>query len=397
MKRKLLALLLAAAMVLSLAACGSKEGSDLPGITAGKTIKIGFVGFLSGQDAYLGQGAKMALEDYIEELNAKGGILGKKVELIAYDIGMDPNTETANACNRLIQQDKVVAIIGPESTEQAMVAIPIVTEGKVPMVVTTASNPLVTVAEDGTLNKYMYRMCFTDPYQGTALANFAYNDLGLRNTAFLGDVTNIYCEGIQNCYRDEFTKIGGSIATEEGMMASDVDFRAQLTTIAESGADSILLATGSYKVVSFVAKQMRQLGLDLTLLGVDGWYANELLDLAGPELEGSFMTNMVSDDDPIFADYIEKFTAKHPGTTPNVYAYYALDAMMSIEWAINQAGVANSTEIMNKLETMKDVPVFTDKLTIEPDTHNPHNKTVSIIQITDSQFKTYKLYTPEDK
>lgn len=395
--KKILALALALCMVFTLCACGKSAGSDLPGITADKTIKIGFVGFLSGGDAYLGQGAKMALEDYIEELNADGGILGMKVELVPYDIGMDPNTETANACNRLIQQDKVVAVIGPESTEQAMVAVPIMNEGKVPMIVTTASNPLVTVAEDGSLNPYMFRMCFTDPYQGTALANFAYNDLGLRNTAFLGDVTNIYCEGIQNCYRDEFTKIGGTVATEEGMMATDVDFRAQLTTIAESGADSILLATGSYKVVSFVAKQARQLGLDdITLLGVDGWYANELLDLAGAELEGSYMTNMVSDDDPMFAEYIEKFTAKHPGTTPNVYAYYALDAMMSIEWAIKEAGVANSSAIAEKLGTMKDVPVFTGNLTIESDTHNPHNKTVSIIEITDGQFKTYKLYTPED-
>lgn len=395
--KKILALALALCMVFALCACGKSAGSDLPGITADKTIKIGFVGFLSGGDAYLGQGAKMALEDYIEELNANGGILGKKVELIPYDIGMDPNTETANACNRLIQQDKVVAIIGPESTEQAMVAVPIVNEGKVPMIVTTASNPLVTVAEDGSLNPYMFRMCFTDPYQGTALANFAYNDLGLKNTAFLGDVTNIYCEGIQNCYRDEFTKIGGKIVAEEGMMQTDVDFRAQLTTIAETGADSILLATGSYKVVSFVAKQARQLGLDdITLLGVDGWYASELLDLAGDELEGSFMTNMVSDDDPMFAEYIEKFTAKHPGTTPNVYAYYALDAFMSVEWAIKEAGVANSVAIAEKLGTMKDVPVFTGNLTIEADTHNPHNKTVSIIEITDSQFKTYKLYTPED-
>lgn len=395
--KKILALALALCMVFALCACGKNAGSDLPGITADKTIKIGFVGFLSGGDAYLGQGAKMALEDYIEELNANGGILGKKVELIPYDIGMDPNTETANACNRLIQQDKVVAIIGPESTEQAMVAVPIVNEGKVPMIVTTASNPLVTVAEDGSLNPYMFRMCFTDPYQGTALANFAYNDLGLKNTAFLGDVTNIYCEGIQNCYRDEFTKIGGKIVAEEGMMQTDVDFRAQLTTIAETGADSILLATGSYKVVSFVAKQARQLGLDdITLLGVDGWYASELLDLAGDELEGSFMTNMVSDDDPMFAEYIEKFTAKHPGTTPNVYAYYALDAFMSVEWAIKEAGVANSVAIAEKLGTMKDVPVFTGNLTIEADTHNPHNKTVSIIEITDSQFKTYKLYTPED-
>jgi branched-chain amino acid transport system substrate-binding protein len=242
----------------------------------------------------------------------------------------------------------------------------------------------------------MFRMCFIDPYQGVALANFAFNELNLRKTAFLGDVTNIYCEGIQNFYREEFEKLGGKVVSEEGMMATDVDFRAQLTSISESGADSLLLATGSYKVVSFVAKQIKQLGIDIQLLGVDGWYAKELLDLAGQELEGAFMTNMVSDDDPMFEDYIEQFTKKHPGVTPNVYAYYALDAMMSIVHSIKEAGVANSVAIAEQLSVMKDVPVFTGTLTMEPDTHNPHNRTVSIIEVKDSKFTTYRLYTPED-
>lgn len=397
MWKKGLALLLVFVMVFSMAACGSSgtEEEELPGITAGDTIKIGFVGFLSGAEAYLGQGAKLALEDYIAEVNEAGGVLGKNLELVAYDIGMDPNTEIVNACNRLIQQDKVVAIIGPESTEQAMIAIPIMQEAEVPLIVTTASNVLVTVDEEGNVYDYMFRMCFVDPYQGTALANFAFNDLGLSKTAFLGDVTNIYCEGIQNYYKAEFERLGGEIVCEEGMMASDVDFRAQLTAIAESGADSLMLATGSYKVASFVAKQMKQLGLDIQLLGVDGWYATELLDMAGPELEGAFMTSMISDDDPMFAEYIANFTEKHPGVTPNVYAYYALDAAMAIVHSIEAAEVANSAAIADELAVMDNVPLFTGNFTMEEDTHNPHNKTVSILEIKDSKYTTYKLYTPE--
>lgn len=398
--KRTLAVLITAAMIFSLAACGnsgSGEGGDgQDGITAGDTIKVGYVGVLSGADAYLGQSAKTALEDYIEELNENGGIQGKKVELIAYDIGMDPNTEIVNAVNRLIQQDKAVAIIGPESSEQAMIAIPIVNEAKVPLIVTTASNVKVTVDDEGNVYPYMFRMCFVDPYQGTALASFAYEDLGLRKTAFLGEVTNIYAQGIQDYYEETFTDLGGEVVSKQGMMQTDVDFRAQLTKIAESGADSVLLATGSYKVVAFVAKQAKQLGLDVQLLGVDGWYAKELMELAGPELEGSFMTNMISDDDPMFQEYIASYTEKHPGKTPNVYAYYALDAMMAIEYAINESGEANSAVIAEYLSNMNDVQLFTSKFTMEQDTHNPHNKPVSIIRITDSEYTTYKMYEPKD-
>jgi len=362
----------------------------------GGTTKIGFIGFLTGADAYLGQSAKLALEDYIADMNAKGGLQGKKVELVAYDIGMDPNTETVNAANRLIQQDKVCAIIGPESSEQAIVAIPIANTAMVPIITTTASNVKVTVGDDGKVHPYMFRMCFIDPYQGTALANFAYKKLNLRKTAFLGDVTNIYTQGIQQYYEDAFIKLGGEAVSKQGFVPTDVEYRAQLSKIKESNADSILIATGSYKVVAFVAKQAKQLGVKAQLLGVDGWYASELMDLAGKELEGAYMTNGVTESDPMFAEYNAKFKEKHPGQSANIYAYYALDAMKAIEYAVTKTKSADPKKIKDAIENMKDVQLFTSKVTIEPDTHNPHNKPVTVLRITDSQYKTYEIYQPED-
>lgn len=360
----------------------------------GDTIKIGFVGCISGVDAYLGQTAVLALEDHVKELNDKGGLLGKKVELVSYDIGLDPTTETVNATNRLIEQDKVVAIIGPESSDQAIAAVDITEKAKVPMIVTTASNESVTVRDDGSLNNYMFRMCFIDSYQGKALADYVYEKMGIRKVAVLGDIANIYTQGIQQHFIKQFKALGGTITAEEGFTDQDTEFRAPLTSIKNSDAEAILIATGTYKIAGFIAQQAKELGMTQQILGVDGWFSQDILSFAGPQLEGAIMSNTMADDDPQFAAYREEFAKKHPGQSVNVFAYYALDAILAIEYAIEKQQSADPVKIKEALETMTDVPVFTCNLTIDPATHNPLNKPITILEITGSQFVTVETFVP---
>lgn len=366
------------------------------GCSGGKkdTIKIGFVGCISGSEAFLGQTAVLALEDYVEEINNKGGILGKKVDLVPYDIGLDPTPETINATNRLIEQDKVVAIIGPESSDQAIAAVDIIQTAKVPMIVTTASNETVTVKEDGTLNDYMFRMCFIDSYQGEALAAYAYEALGLRKIAILGDIANLYTQGIQEFFINKFKELGGTITSVEGFVETDTEFRAPLTNIKNSEAEAILIATGTYKIAGYIGQQCRQLGMTQKILGVDGWYAQEIIPFAGKDLDGALMSCMMDDQADEFVEYRKAFADKHSGQSVNYFAYYAVDALKLIEWAINQKQSADPTDIKDALSGAKDVQLFTSKFTVDPKTHNPLNKPIYILKITPEGFVTTEKFVP---
>jgi branched-chain amino acid transport system substrate-binding protein len=159
----------------------------------------------------------------------------------------------------------------------------------------------------------------------------------------------------------------------------------------------LVVPTGTYRDIALISKQATALGLDIQYLGVDGWVADELLSMAGAELEGAYLSSGVSTESPEFQEYNAAFEKAH-GQKASVYAYYALDALKMIEYgaaeAIKKTGKPDPTAIKDAIENMKDVPVFTSNLTIEPDTHNPHNKPVIIMQITDSKWKIVKTYAP---
>ena len=372
----------------------------LSGILSGcqqeKVVKIGLNAQLTGPDSYVGQAAQLALQDRVDEINANGGIKGYKVQMVVYDSRSEV-TDAVAVAKRLMEQDRVAAIIGPEWSGAAIPIAEIANTNKVPVVATTASNINVTVTEDGKLNPYMFRVCFIDPYQGYALADFAYKELGMRKAAFIYDVSAPYSVGIMNFFEEHFVELGGVMATKEGYMANDTEFRAQLAKVQDSGADLLVVPTGTYRDIALIAQQAAALGLKIQFLGGDGWVADELLTMAGKELEGAYLSSGISSDAPEFADFNAAFEAKHK-TAANVYAYYALDALYSIEYAvgvaIDQTGKPDPVAVRDALETMKDVPVFTGKMTMESDTHNPHNKPILLMRITDSKWAIVKIFTP---
>ena len=360
-------------------------------------VKIGFVAQITGPDSYVGQAAKLALEDHVAEVNAKGGISGKKIKLIVYDSRSEP-TEAVAATKRLIDQDHVAGVVGPEWSAAAIPLGPIAEAGKTPILTTTASNIKVTLNDNGSVKPYMFRTCFIDPYQGTALANYAFRDLKKRKAAFIYDVGSAYSAGILQFFEAEFTRLGGKMVAKEGYQTNDTEFRAQLSKVAQAQPDCLVVPTSTYRDIALIGKQAEALGLKFQLLGVDGWVADELLTMAGKELEGSFLTSGLSTEDAQFADYNAKFLAKHKMKC-QIYAYYALDAIMALEHGIkvslDKTKKVDTSVIRETLENMKDVPVFTSSLTYDAKTHNPHNKPIVVMEIKNSKWQTVKTYKPE--
>lgn len=371
--------------------------SSLSGCGGGaKVIKIGFITEQTGVESYIGQAAIPALQDHIDEINAAGGIGGYKLQLISYDTRSEV-TDAVSVGKRLIEQDKVIGVIGPSWSAAAIPLAEIADAGKTPVIGTTASNVNVTVAEDGTLHPYMFRVCFIDPYQGFALAEFAYKELGKRQVAFLTDIASPYSVGIQQFFSEHFVELGGTVVAEEGYQTGDTEFRAQLAKIKDSGADLLMMPAYTYRDPGLAAQQSKALGLTITMMGADGWFVDDLLPMAGGELEGAYLTTGVSSDSPEFAEYNKAFEAKHK-VKPNIYQYYSLDALYAIEWAIRQivgqGKEPTPTAVRDMLENMKDVQLFTSKVTMEPDTHNPHNKPILIMTIKDSKWSIVKTFTP---
>jgi branched-chain amino acid transport system substrate-binding protein len=361
-----------------------------------KVLKIGFITEQTGVDAYVGPASVPAMEDNITEINNAGGIGGYKLKLVVYDTRSEV-TDAVTVIKRLFDQDKVVAVIGPSWSAAGIPISDIADAAKVPVIATTASNVNVTVSESGKLHPYMFRVCFIDPYQGYAQADFAYNKLGLRKAALLTDIASPYTVGLHQFFEKHFVELGGEIVSKEGYTGGDAEFRAQLAKIKDSGADLLVADAYTFKDVGLIAQQSEALGMKIQIMAGDGVFVPDLLDMAGPQLEGAIVTTGVSENSPEYAQFNADFEKKH-GVKANIYTYYGLDALMAIEYAIREAikkGDPTPTAIRDALETMTDVPLFTSKVTMEPDTHNPHNKPLLIMSIKNSQWVLVETFTPK--
>ena len=370
--------------------------SLLTGCSQEKVLKIGYITEQTGVDAYVGTASVPALEDYIAKINDAGGIGGYKLQLVVYDTRSEV-PDAVTVIKRLFDQDKAVAVIGPSWTAAGVPIADIADAAKVPVIATTASHVNVTVSESGQLHPYMFRVCFIDPYQGYAQSDFAYNKLGLRKAALLTDIASPYTVGLHQFFEKHFLELGGQIVAKEGYTQGDSEFRAQLAKIKDSGADLLVVDAYTYKDVGLVAQQAEALGLKIQIMAGDGVFVPDLLDMAGPQLEGAYVTTGVSESSPEFATFNADFEKKH-SIKANIYTYYGLDALMAIEYGIREAvkkGDPTPTAIRDAIETMKDVPLFTSTVTMESDTHNPHNKPLLIMSITGGQWKLVETFTPK--
>lgn len=359
-----------------------------------ETIKIGHTVALTGPSATWGQSEANALKMAIEKINAAGGVLGKKLEVIAYDNRAD-RMEAVNVAKRLIEQDKVVAIIGPAQSGVTNAIREVNNSAKVPVIATTATNPKVTVNDDGSVVPYTFRVCFIDPFQGTVAAQFALKDLKAKTAAVLYDVGDDYSQFLAKYFVEAFTKGGGKITANEAFRSGELDFRAQLGKI-KTGKPDVLFIPTMQKEAALAAKQARDLGITATFMGGDGWASPDLIDLAGPAIEGAYFVNIAALEDPAIQDFIKEYKARYNADPVLPNPLMAYDAALWLADAIKRAGSTEGEKLKAALENTKDLPVLTGKLTIDPATHNPLNKPATIQQVKDKKFIYVKTFVTTD-
>ena len=342
MKKRGFALLLTCALVLvGAAGCG---GGGTTGGADADVIKIGAMGPLTGDLAIYGTAVDNGIKLAVEEINAAGGILGKQVECTFLDEKGD-STEAVNAYNRLVQNEQVVAIIGDvTSTPSIAVAQASVQDG-IPVVTATGTDASITQAGEN-----VFRVCFIDPYQGEVMASYAMNKLNAKKAAILYNASNDYSIGLTKAFEEEAAKGNLQIVAKESYNKGDVDFKTQLTKIAASGAD-VLFLPEYYEEVAQIIPQAKAAGIEMTMLGADGWdgVKDKVQDKA--QLEGALFCCGYSPEstDENLQAFIQKYKDKY-GEEPKGFAAQGYDAMYLLKAAMEKAGSTEKTAVVAALK-----------------------------------------------
>ncbi|GHV29445.1 ABC transporter substrate-binding protein [Synergistales bacterium] len=362
---------------------------------AAAPIKIGYLAALTGDYAAYGLTEVNMAKLVVEDINAKGGVLGRPLELVPYDT-RTRNEDAVNAVRRMIESDKVVAIVGANSSGINIATAPIVDRGKVPQISTVGTNPLVTVDNSGKARPYSFRICFTDPYQGALAADLAYTTLKKDKAAILYNVGSDYAQGLREFFVKDYNKLGGKVVADEGFRETDVDFRAQLTTIKNSGAN-ILFLPGMGRDMALAIKQAKELGLNnVAIIGGDG-YGEFMNEIAGDSMKGTYWINHTYLDDPVMAPIFARYKQVYKDDCKEfVNGTMAYDAMYLLIDAIKRAGKADGPAIAKALEETKGLKLNHATITMDPATHTPLNKAGIILRVEDDlRTKFFRKVEPK--
>ncbi|MFQ3619462.1 MAG: ABC transporter substrate-binding protein [Spirochaetales bacterium] len=335
MRRSLVVLItIVVTLGLILGGCQKKE----------KEIKIGIIAPISGEAATFGESTANGAKLYFDQVNAAGGVEGMKIVYFVEDDKGDP-TEGANAYSKLIDQNKVSAIVGTVMSKVSLAGAPIAQNKGIPMISPTSTNPAVTL-----VGNYIFRACFIDPFQGFVAAKFAYNELGKKTAAVIYDSGNDYTKGLAEVFRDEFTKMGGKITAFESYAAGTSDFNAQLVKIKATNPE-VLFIPNYYNDAGLIAKQAREMGIQAAFLGGDGWDSPDLFKIAGAAIEGGFFVNHFSKDSqvPAAKKFVADYKAKY-NKDPDALAALAYEAAMIVVDAIKRAKSADPKAIRDAME-----------------------------------------------
>lgn len=383
--KRFASLFLASSLIVgALAACSNEGTTTESGGSSSESsdvIKIGANLELSGPVASYGSSIGNGAELAIEEINAAGGIDGKKVELVKVDNKSD-NAEATNAAIKLTTQDKVTAMIAPATSGNVIATAQIANQNKVPTVTASGTAPNVTENEDGTMNDYVFRTCFIDPFQGVVAANFATGELGAKNVAIYADNASDYAKGLAAAFKEQVEKNGGTVVAEEAYVADDTDFKSTLTRIKSANPDFVFIP-GYYEEVGLIVKQARELGIEAPLMGADGWDSPTLVELAGKEaLNNTFITNHYSSQDPdeTIQGFVEAFEAKY-NEAPNAFHALGYDTVYYLKDAIERAGSTDGEAIQKALAETKDLSLITGTFSVD-EKHNPV-KSATVLEYVD--------------
>jgi len=356
---------------------------------AGDVIRVGEFASLTGSEASFGRSSHNGTSIAIDEINAAGGLLGKKLELITED-NQSKDGESLTAVKKLISRDKVVAILGEVASGRSLEAAPICQQFKIPQISPSSTNPRVTEGRD-----YVFRVCFEDRFQGgTVLAKFALKSLNAKRAGILTDVSAPYRAGLTTYFKEQFLAGGGQVVAEQKFTKDDKDFKAQLTAIKGQNPDVIFLPV-YYGPATLIALQARELGIKVPLFGGDGWEAPELVQGPGAAeaLEGCFFsTHFAPDQDsPQAKEFVQKYEAKFKAK-PDAMAALGYDSAVVLADAIKRAGSVEGPKIRDALAATKDFQGVTGKMTLDADRNA--RKPAVIIQIKGGKFVYKETINP---
>ena len=362
----------------SLSITGCRDGgAGGPGQKSDEIV-IGEVGSMTGSEASFGVSTHEGIELALKQLNDKGGIKGKRVRLVSLDNQGKPE-ESATAVTRLITRDKVVAVLGEVASSGSLAMAPIAQRFKVPMISPASTNPRVTQVGD-----YVFRVCFIDPFQGAVMSSFALNNLKLTKVAILKDMRSDYSMGLSQAFVDHFTRAGGQILVEQSYSGGDMDFKSQLTAVRALKPEAIFVP-GYYSEVGLIARQMRELGIEVPLLGGDGWDSPKLTEIGQQAIEGSYFSNHYSAQDQ--SERVQKFLSEYKasyGTQPDALAAMGYDAAGVLFDALSRVSDFNSQEIRDQIASTKGFPGVTGTITI--DENRNAQKPAVVLKVENGQF-----------
>jgi len=391
--KKLVLLLMVAFLVSIVAGCGgaaTKTETEKAPAPAKEPIKIGLNVELSGGVASYGTNCRNGIVMAFDEINKAGGVNGRKIEYIVMDCKSDA-AEATNVAARLVQK-QVVALIGPLVTGSVLGATPIATQNKIPLVAPAATALPATVDEEtGKTKEFVFRTCFLDPFQGGLMGNYAADTLKAKKAAILMDTSTDYAKGLAQAFKESFTKKGGTIVAEEGFVKGDKDFKSTLTKIKNKAPD-VVYVPGYYNETGLIAKQARELGITVPLLGGDGWDSADLVNIAGAKaLNNTFFTNHYSpqDNDPKVVKFVQAYKAAYK-TTPDAFAALGYDSAYLVADAIKRAGSTDGVKIKDALAATTNFTGVTGTFSMDQ-YHNPVKSAVLIEMVDGKQVVRTKI------
>ena len=378
--KKFNVVLLGAALLLT--ACGGAKETS----TEADVVKIGGIGPLTGPLAIYGvtstNGSKLAME----EINKNGGILGKQVEYIVLDEKGD-STEAVTAYNKLVDEG-VVALIGDITSKPSLAVAEVAAQDNMPMITPTGTQFNITEAGPN-----VFRVCFTDPYQGVVLANFAKNNLNAETVAVVVNNSNDYSDGVAKAFIEQAEKLGLKVVAKEGYSDGDKDFRAQLTKILPTNPD-VLVVPDYYEQVALITTQAREVGIKATFVGPDGWdgVAKTLDPSAYGAIENSYFTNHYSLQDQ--SEKVQNFLKAYKeayNEEPSAFSALSYDAAYIVKAAIEKAGTTEKQAVVDALKSL-DYSGVTGHLTFD-EKNNPV-KAVTVLKIVNGEYTFDSVVEP---
>jgi len=353
---------------------------------AGEAIRVGSLASMTGGNSTFGQSSDAGARLAAEERNKAGGVLGRPVQIFTADTESLPD-KTGLAVLKLLNQDKVCAVLGEVASSRSMAAAPDCQRAHIPLLSPASTNPKVTK-----LGNYVFRACFVDDFQGVTIAKFTATELKLKRAALLTDIKNDYSTGLMKVLVEEFPKLGGTIVAKESYQAGDSNFKTQLTNLKAANPEIVFLP-GYYTEVALIVTQARELGLNCPFIGGDGWDSDKTIANGGKNVEGCYFTNHydANDPDPKVQEFVKKFKEKN-NAVPDAMAVLGYDAANILFDAIERAKSTDGPAIRDALAATKDFPAVTGKITINKDRNAI--KPAVVLKIEGGKFVMVKRVEP---